>query len=818
MYLLFGVACLHAQKFEQLGRGFVPRTFYHQLNINYYINCTDNQGLVYSVHYDTVSSSFNYGQEYSQIRLRVYNGISWLHTPPIRLYNRYTIDAPRVMDIKFWGGKIYLSGSFDSSEHNLGAGVLIYDNGWQGTGLKLMQKFPDYFEVNALHTFKDGILITGNFDSVPGIRVNGMMMFQQGVWSPVGLSGEHGFRGLSGTSNVFFNGLDSLYVFNKNKIKPDSIEIGQMNFKKLGVWRNGLFEPLPYPKAYIAAVTEHQNQLVVIPSSYLVYVSSITIRQGTQWVDFSLPDNDSFYATNYMGAFSQNNNLYLFFQSPGNGVIIYVFDGTKIEKYNQFKLAETYINIEFRADKEAVYLAGNFNWIQQDSYLDSFRRIVKIEFKPQSLLTGICYLDANGDKQRQAGELVLGGVRVFDETQKRMTLTDGKGHFTMSYPLSSDWLISANNKQGITSTQTYSTVNSADSVYYVEIPMQSNGSDDIGVYVYCQTGQKAKQGFNTSYVIELSNQSPVSQTVQLKFYNDRRVSSKQFDGFVPDLIQSDYWIKTIEVKANASMHYRFNCVYSVDSFVLDEKVTVKAEINTSDNNDKNNKDEINQIVVAAFDPNIKVADPSAIISNNEVIKYIIHFENLGNSEAVNVTVVDTIGSLIDIYSIVWGGTSHDNKLKFRVENNCLIWSFEGINLPARKQDSIKCHGYVTLRINLEKDAKAGDTIFNKAAIFFDYQKPVITNKAQVVFDRNRQLSHLSDTKGILMYPNPGNGIIFYENNSGINSWRLIDSQGKSILNIYLDEVGFVDFGDDLAPGVYFLQSEIGSICYKLVIH
>ncbi len=808
---------IYAQNFIKLGQGFEPRTFYHQQNINYYINCADELGNVYSVHYDTVSSSFNYGQEFSKIRLRIYNGFTWLNTTPIEIYSKNTIDAPRIMDIKYWEGKIYISGSFDSSENNLGAGLLVYDGSWKSAGLNLQQRFPDYFEVNAIHTFKDGLLVTGNFDSIPGMRVNGMMMYYQGVWNAVGQTGACGFKGLSGTSNVFFYGGDSLYVFNKNKIKPDSIEIGNTNFKKLGVWRNGQFEPIPYPSPYIAAVSQHNGKLVIIPSSNLVYISKISMLTGNQWTDYNLPDNDSFYATNFIGTFTEDNVLYLLFQSPGDGIVVYKLEGTIIKKYSQFKLSDTYINIEFRTDENSIYLAGNFQWVNQGMHQDSVRRILKLNFKPKSLLTGICFNDLNGDKIKQPGEALLQGVRVYDALNRRMTLTDGKGHFTMTYSTGSEWQISADNLKGIKGTSTFQMVNSVDSVYYYEFPLQTINTDDIGVYVYSQSGLKAKQGFKTRYIIELSNLSSVNRNIQLKFKLDKRVTEKYFEGFNPDINVAGYWIKNIDIKANSNQYYQFECIYSVDSFNLDELVEVKAEINSNDNNSRNNEDVLKQTIVSAYDPNMKVASPSAVISNNDVIKYVIYFENLGNSEAINVTVVDSIGSLLDIYSIVWGGTSHDSKLKFRVENNSLIWSFEGIDLPARKQDSIKCNGYVTLRVNLMSSAKEGDTIYNKAAIFFDYQKAVITNKATVVFDRNKTINSITEANGLMIYPNPGNGLFQYRNETNLMDWKICDLSGKTILELTLSETGTIQLEEVLSAGCYLLQSSDGTMTMKLII-
>lgn len=815
LFILLSCLGLKAQDFYKLGVGFEPKTFFHQQNINYFLNCPDEHGNVYTIHYDTVSSSFNFGQEFTQIRLRIFNGISWLHTTPVKLYSKYTVDAPRILDIKYWNGSIYICGSFDSSENNLGAGILIYDGAWKGTGMKLMQTNPDYFEVNAMHISKDGLMITGNFDSIPGYRINGMLLHDNSDWKPIGGSGKYGFQGLSGSSNVFFYGKDSMYAYNKNKIKPDSIEIGERNFKKLGVYRNGQFEALSFPYGTIAALSQYQNNLIVIPSSNLIYISHIRVRNGTQWNKYDLPGNDSFYATNYLGSLESNNVLYLLFQSPNEGIITYHFNGTSIKRTSVFRLAESYINLEFNAGLDELYLSGNFHTISQGQYSDSFRKIVKVRYQPRTIIHGYCYNDLNGDKTRQSNEPFLSRVNIVDQNKRMMAITNGIGQFTLRYPVSSAISLKAGNNCGLTSIGTYDISLSADSVYEMSFALSDQGSDDLAVYLYSGNGNKVKQGFKTRYLAEVTNTSKTASTVQVKLNHDKRISLKNFIGFTPDLVQSDAWIKTFVLEANSKMYYQFECTYSVDSFTLGETILPYVEINTQDNNLKNNHDTIRQTVVSAYDPNIKVASPSSVKSSDEKIKYVIYFENLGNDTALNVTVVDSILPFLELSSIVIGGSSHP--YRFNVENNCLIWSFEDIRLPARKQDSIHCSGFVTLRSHLSQDVKIGDTAYNKAAIFFDYQKPVITNKAKVVFRKDGSVQSIETDPVLKIYPNPGNGVFTYNNESSEKIWFIYDINGRRLAQIELGTSGHIDLSEQLSAGVYFIRSQGGLDGGSLVI-
>lgn len=815
LFILFNMNFISAQRYQKLGHGINPKTFFHQQNINYYLTCTDDKGKTYRIHYDTVSSSFSYGKEFTQIRLSVFDGISWLNTAPVRLYNKNTIDAPRVLDIKFYNQSIYICGSFDSSANDMGAGIIKYDGNWQSVGTRLYQKFPDYFEVNAMHVFGKDLLISGNFDSSDIGPAKGLLVFEENTWKTIGEPQKKGFQGLSGTSNVYFFGKDSLYAFNKNKILPDSIEIGGQIIKKLGVYRNGKFYQIEYPYPYISGLGSYQKQLVAIPCSQLLYINSIAIWKNNQWEAMELPDDDSFYTTNYMGSHEIDNLLYLFFQSPTEGIKIYVYNGQELHRRGQFKIAESYRNIEFRSQFGHVYISGNFTYIEDGEYLDSFNRIVKIDFVPSTRITGICFEDINGDGIRQMDELPVSGALITEKQTNYLAISDGKGRYNLDMLVTGDYKINAKTK-GLQTKDDLEINDSKDSLYYTDLPMKPQVLQDVSVKVFCNTSNRVKQGFKTSYVIELTNFGSNSKNFQIKFNHAKGIDQKHFEQFTPDLVESDNWLEQVLLEGNSKKTLLFTCRYAVDSFELGSFVNVLIESNLNDDLKKNNQDTIRQQVVAAFDPNIKVAMPGVILEKNDLIKYTIHFENLGNDTALNVTVIDTIGSLLDISSLVFGGTSHKN-FKFRVEKNCLIWSFEGIKLPPRKHDSVHCMGYVTLSTYVNQNAEIGDTIFNSAAIFFDYQKPVITNKAEVRYTFDNDNDDVS-FQNLIIQPNPGAGkFSITGETSGQSEWILFDMQGKEVARVHPDTEGKFELSEALENGVYLLCSENGQLSERLVL-
>lgn len=813
--LTLSLSSIKAQTFIKKTNGLRINSFYHQQNIHYYLHTEDDKGNIYTVLYDTVSSGFNYGKEFSQVRLRIFNGISWLTTKPIKVYSKHTIDAPRILDILYSKGSIYISGSFDSSENNLGAGVIHYtSNSWARVSDNLLQSYPDYFEVNKLYAFQNGIIATGNFDSISGQKINGIAIYNGVNWSSIGTNGQLGFQNLSNTSNVFFYTTnDSLYVFNKNKIKPDSIEIGGSNIKKIGIFRNTKIEQLPLPNGNINALGMYNKELTAVITGNLIYIKTLAILKSGQWQYYQLPNNDSFYSTNYLGQFEFGNKLYWMFQSPQARLIIYEFDGSVFQIYSDFKLSDNYLNLEYRTNALSIFLSGNFNEVRKDNYRDSVNKIVEISLTPSAKFIGRCFQDVNSDGVYQAGEPLISKARIYNEQNEVYAMSNSNGYYVFNSAIGSSVRLNASDLLGLNTSNEILIGNIKDSIYANDLAMKSNNTNDIELNLYCGTANKAKQGFVTRYEAEVINTSDLDQTITLTIVHNTNISNRQFINFNPAIKTGNQFSHIVLIKAHSRQLFNFTMVYGVGQFNLGEKVDVFGSLNILDINNKNNKDTLHQTVVAAFDPNIKIAYPSEIVETNDDIKYYIYFENLGNDTALNVTVVDTFQSLLSIKDAAYLST-YPFYVEPSIGQSTLTWHFENIHLPPRKTDSLHSWGFVSFRVKLNKNATKGDTIYNKAAIFFDYQKPVITNNARVTFKKNNSITS-EKSKGVLLYPNPSKGIFNLEiKSSGII--ELYNNIGQVVFEIYIEQKGTIHLPETLSDGMYILKlkgesEELGTI-------
>ncbi|MCC6412140.1 MAG: T9SS type A sorting domain-containing protein [Saprospiraceae bacterium] len=137
------------------------------------------------------------------------------------------------------------------------------------------------------------------------------------------------------------------------------------------------------------------------------------------------------------------------------------------------------------------------------------------------------------------------------------------------------------------------------------------------------------------------------------------------------------------------------------------------------------------VVVGSFDPNDKAAVPTGYSSDNIIrantdLEYKIRFQNTGTDTAFTVVIVDTLTALLNAFTIEPGAYSHPYRLDV-LEYGILRFVFENIMLPDSFVNEPASHGFITFRIKQQPDLPNGTVIENSAAIYFDFNEPVITN-------------------------------------------------------------------------------------------
>lgn len=175
-----------------------------------------------------------------------------------------------------------------------------------------------------------------------------------------------------------------------------------------------------------------------------------------------------------------------------------------------------------------------------------------------------------------------------------------------------------------------------------------------------------------------------------------------------------------------------------------------------------NVDSLIQKLVYSYDPNIKTCVPSGRITYNlKKIKYHIQFQNEGTDDAWRVRVVDTLNLDMPVVSFKVLGASHAYQTSHI--DNIITWTFDNIYLKPKSVDEAASVGYINFEAWVIGNLGVGDSITNKASIYFDFNKPIETNAC--VVKRVKDGNNIPDVKtesDLLVYPNPaGNEVSIY---------------------------------------------------------
>lgn len=224
---------------------------------------------------------------------------------------------------------------------------------------------------------------------------------------------------------------------------------------------------------------------------------------------------------------------------------------------------------------------------------------------------------------------------------------------------------------------------------------------------------------------------------------------------------------------------------------------------------ENNEAVCTQVVVGSYDPNDKMESRGRYIDINEFgaddyLYYTIRFENTGTAPALNIRINDVLDHSLDASSIRVVAASHDYEMD-RVEN-IVNWKFNQIMLPPVLVDPDGAQGFVHFKVKPLPGFAAGDIIPNTAAIYFDFNPPIITNTFLSEFsDQLRVVDQPNDK--FVVYPNPANSHINIMTTDGveISSVKIYDVTGKIIFNTNDGrENNYIDVSS-ISSGLYLLE-------------
>lgn len=436
-----------------------------------------------------------------------------------------------------------------------------------------------------------------------------------------------------------------------------------------------------------------------------------------------------------------------------------------------------------------------------------------------SQISGKIFWDENNDCIEQPGEKALKQISVIAKsgTKKYSATTDGSGHFSMAtaggdYALSlsqpgSYWSycdfpnpvsVDAYNDTVWSPIGAKATVICPEMAISVGSPGFRRCFDNNNLIIYYQNfgTAPAADAYLTvtldTKLIYLSASAPLlSQSGQ----------TYTFDLGTVDVGGSG--ILTINIKVDCDVE--LGELLCADSHIYPDTLCVATASKMSSN-------QICLPVVSSFDPNDKTAfvngKPETVkILPNSGLEYLIRFQNTGTDTAFNVVIADTLSDQLDPTSVVPGASSHPYSFELR-NGNILRFNFRNILLPDSNVNEPLSHGFVKFMIRQKTDNPIGSTLSNRAAIFFDYNAPVITNESLLVVSSSVGTQAASVALQAKTWPVPAHDevrVVVPTATSGIVSWKLVDPSGRIMRTGSKEAASFSIGRQGLPAGIYWCQ-------------
>ncbi|MCP2025039.1 Leucine-rich repeat (LRR) protein [Flavobacterium sp. HSC-32F16] len=217
-----------------------------------------------------------------------------------------------------------------------------------------------------------------------------------------------------------------------------------------------------------------------------------------------------------------------------------------------------------------------------------------------------------------------------------------------------------------------------------------------------------------------------------------------------------------------------------------DKLNFIAKINSlgTDETPIDNVFEFNQTVVGSFDPNDKTCLEGNVVKSEligEYVHYQIRFENKGTYSAKNIVVKDMIDlTKFDISTLMPINASHSYITK--INGNKVEFIFENINLPF---DDASNDGYISFKIKTKSTLVTGNTFTNDANIYFDYNLPILTNKATSKFETILGVENFKFSDYLTLYPNPAFDTLNIDSKDSIEkvSIEIFDVLGQLVIAV-----------------------------------
>ncbi len=483
-----------------------------------------------------------------------------------------------------------------------------------------------------------------------------------------------------------------------------------------------------------------------------------TADEGATWIQFGAgflkTTNTSWAAT-----IEQYGNYYIF--SPEYALGYAYITGNKGLTWKK-------INMNFKNTAlSGQYMYNVFSQNSNDSYYNDkcLRRIhVDSLFKSvlnetdYGILRGVVFKDENANCKKDSLEKPITEKIIRFEPNAYTAISDKNGRFSVALPPNT-YNISIGNVR-------YNSPICGDTILknIVINPRQTRDTQFVFTKILSVFDAAtsltaltpARPGFEAEFILKISNigteiigdaVTTLSVPTQFATFVSADQGGTYLNGQitwnVKNLLIDENRVLRVRLKIGASTPLSTNLSFSGKTMIL----------NKTDAYPSDNEDIVVLTVRGSYDPNDKTVLPAGKISffTNE-LDYLIRFQNTGTDTAFKVVVVDTLPTNLDVFTLKPIASSHPYTVS--MNKNIVSFTFDNILLVDSFHNEKGSHGFIRFKISPKKGVVVGDKISNKAAIYFDFNKPIITNVAVTEFILSPTSDIAADFGRLDLYPNP----------------------------------------------------------------
>ncbi|HQW17716.1 MAG TPA: T9SS type A sorting domain-containing protein [Bacteroidia bacterium] len=455
------------------------------------------------------------------------------------------------------------------------------------------------------------------------------------------------------------------------------------------------------------------------------------------------------------------------------------------------------------SDDKTTYPRGN------DDYW-----VIKLTDK-FNVINGKLYNDVNNNTIQDAGEAGLTNIMITEQNTGRIVFSEQYGKYRLTVLDSGNFAtysapLNYYNSVPLVNTAYFNSFLQVDSLN--DFAFQPNGVFN-DVCVKLTPVSLFRSGFDATYNISFVNNGTTTLSPTVIFFPDANVSFTSAN-VTPVSVTTDSVVWNIGAltpfqSGNIVVTVNVHTGLPIGSLI---NSSVRIEPVAGDANPGCNYSSWEVFTTGSFDPNDILVSRDTLftteIPNPPYLDYIIRFQNTGNDTAFNVKILNPLDTnKLQLNTLEYVASSHPVNINFIYHERNMEFKFDNILLPDSNVNEPLSHGFIHYRVKPKTTLQHNDTIKNIAAIYFDFNDPVITNTATTRVVLPTGIASYQSAENIQLFPNPAQTELNLQHTTAVEKIQVIDILGKNVFEKNINSQQYLKINiSQFQNGVYFIKA------------